>query len=121
MSLNKLWEMAWCSPWGGKESDTTCRTRTMSCQHRLLPVSLFPSSCLRGGNICFFKTPSRFPALSYIPHENHRMSIKGMHSEAEQTSVQNLTVPLNHVTLSLLIFLSKPQFPHLLNQNKSNS
>ena len=69
----------------------------------------------------FFKTPSRFSALSYIPHENHRMSIKGMHSEADQTSVQNLTVPLNHVTLSLLIFLSKPQFPHLLNQNKSNS
>ena len=64
---------------------------------------------------------SRFPALSYIPHENHRVSIKGMHSEAGQTSVPNLTVPLNHVTLSLLIFLSKPQFPHLLSWNKSNS
>ena len=206
----------WAAVHGVAKSQTrlTCWTTT-SCHHRLLSVSLFLSSCLRGGNFCFLKTPdrfpwrgqwhltpvllpgkshgrrsvvgcspwgrksrtterlhfhfllscigegngnplqcsclenprdrgawwaavygvtqsrtqlkwlssssSRFPVLSYIPHENHRVSIKGMHSEVGQTSVPNLTVPLNHVTLSLLLFLSKPQFPHLLNWNKSNS
>lgn len=98
------------------------RTQTflLSSHLRLLSVSLFSSSCLQGGTFIFW-APSRFPALSCIPHENHRVLIKGMHCKARQTSVPNLTVPLSHVTLSLLIFLSKPQFPHLLNWNKSNS
>ena len=81
--------------------------------------SFHPASSKEGTFI--FWAPSRLPALSCIPHENHRVLIKGMHCKARQTSVPNLTVALSHVTLSLLIFLSKPQFPHLLMWNKSNS
>ena len=62
------WVWANCGRWyaavlevAKSQTRLTCWTTTMSCHHRLLLVSLFPSSYLQGGNVCFFKTPSAFP------------------------------------------------------------